>query len=142
MLNAVTLMGRLTRDPELNYFKNGDQNIPVVNFTLAVDRNYKNSNGEKKTDFFDVEAWRHTAEFLDNYFTKGQQMCVEGRLKRDDWLDKENNKRTSYKIVARNVYFADSKRSVSKKNNNSRSGEADGITSVVAESSSDDDLPF
>lgn len=107
MLNNCTIMGRLTRDPELRHT---GSNIPVASFTLAVDRDRKNQNGEKETDFIDVAAWRSTADFVSKYFAKGQMAVVSGRLQMRKWEDKDGNKRVSAEVVAENVYFGDSKK--------------------------------
>lgn len=101
-------MGRLTRDPELRHTQSG---TPVASFSLAVERDFKDKQtGEKVTDFFDVVAWRSSAEFVSRFFTKGRMAVVEGRLQNRDWQDREGNKRHSIEIVADNVYFGDSKR--------------------------------
>ena len=106
MLNHIVLMGRLTKDPELRY--TGSQ-IPVASFRLAVDRDFGNrETGEKQADFIDVVAWRQTGEFVSKYFTKGRMAVVSGRLQMRDWQDRDGNKRTSYEVVADNVYFGDS----------------------------------
>ena len=107
MLNHITIMGRLTRDPELRRTGSG---TAVTNFTLAVDRDYtsKDSN-EKETDFIDCVAWRGTGEFVSKYFTKGRMAVVDGSLQMRDWTDKDGNKRRSAEVVAGSVYFADSK---------------------------------
>lgn len=76
MLNNITVMGRLTRDPELRTA--GE--TQVCSFSVACDRDYKNASGEKETDFIDVVAWRATAEFVSKYFTKGRMAVVDGRL--------------------------------------------------------------
>lgn len=110
MLNKIILMGRLTRDPELRYTGN---RVPVTSFTLAVDRNYKPQSGEKETDFIDIVAWRHTAEFVSSYFTKGRMAVVEGSLQSRDWKDKNGNKRRSWEVHADEVYFGDSAKKVS-----------------------------
>ena len=110
MLNKIILMGRLTRDPELRHTSN---RTPVASFSLAVDRDFKTQSGEKETDFIDIVAWRHTAEFVNSYFTKGRMAVVEGRLQIRDWKDKNGNNRRSAEVVADNVYFADSARKVS-----------------------------
>ena len=110
MLNHITLMGRLTRDPELRRTGNG---TAVTSFSLAVDRDFKSQSGEKETDFIDVVAWRSSAEFVSKYFTKGRMAVVEGRLQIRDWTDKDGGKRRSAQVVADNVYFGDSKRTVS-----------------------------
>ena len=108
MLNHITIMGRLTRDPELRRTGSG---IAVASFTLAVDRDFgKNDNGERETDFIDCVAWRQTGEFVSKYFTKGRMAVVSGRLQIRSWTDKEGNKRRTAEVVADNVYFGDSKR--------------------------------
>ena len=107
MLNKIFIMGRLTRDPELRRTQNG---TAVTSFTLAVDRDFKNADGTKDTDFIDVVAWRNTAEFVSKYFSKGRMIVVDGRLEMRDWTDKEGNKRTSAEVVVANAYFGDSKR--------------------------------
>ena len=107
MLNRITIMGRLTKDPELRKTQSG---LSVTSFTLAVDRDFKDKNtGERATDWIDVVAWRQTGEFVSRYFTKGRMAVVEGRLQMRDWTDKDGNKRTSAEVVADNVYFGDSK---------------------------------
>lgn len=112
MLNHITIMGRLTRDPELRH--TGSSNIPVASFTLAVDRDIANKQtGEKETDFIDCVAWRQTGEFAAKYFTKGRMAVVSGRLQMRKWTDKDGNKRTSAEVVADNVYFGDSKNTAS-----------------------------
>lgn len=107
MLNKIIVMGRLTRDPELRRTGSG---TAVTSFTLAVDRDFKDQNGDKETDFIDVVAWRNTAEFVSKYFAKGRMAVVEGRLQIRDWTDKDDGKRRSAEIIAENVYFGDSKR--------------------------------
>ena len=108
MLNHITIMGRLTRDPELRRTGSG---VAVASFTLAVDRDFgKNENGEKETDFIDCVAWRQTGEFVSKYFTKGRMAVVSGRLQIRSWTDKDGNKRRTAEVVADNVYFGDSKR--------------------------------
>ena len=108
MLNHITIMGRLTRDPELRRTGSG---IAVASFSLAVDRDFgKNENGERETDFIDCVAWRQTGEFVSKYFTKGRMAVVSGRLQIRSWTDKDGNKRRTAEVVADNVYFGDSKR--------------------------------
>lgn len=107
MLNHIVIMGRLTHDPEL---RRTASSTPVTSFSLAVERDFKNADGTKETDFIDVVAWRGTAEFAAKYFTKGRMAVVEGRLQMRDWTDKEGNKRRSAEVVADNIYFGDSKR--------------------------------
>ena len=114
MLNHITIMGRLTRDPELRRTGSG---IAVASFTVAVDRDFgKSESGEKETDFIDCVAWRQTGEFVDKYFTKGRMAVVAGRLQIRSWTDKDGNKRRTAEVVADNVYFGDSKREESSGN--------------------------
>ena len=109
MLNHITIMGRITRDPELRRTGSG---IAVAGFTVAVDRDFSGKDGgEKETDFIDCVAWRQTGEFVSKYFTKGSMIVVSGRLQMRSWTDKDGNKRRTAEVVAENVYFGDSKRS-------------------------------
>ena len=107
MLNKIFIMGRLTRDPELRRTQNG---TAVTSFSLAVDRDYKNADGTKDTDFINVVAWRSTAEFASKYFAKGRMAVVEGRLQLRDWTDKDGNKRRTAEVLADSIYFADSRK--------------------------------
>ena len=108
MLNHITIMGRLTRDPELRRTGSG---IAVASFTVAVDRDFGGRDGgEKETDFIDCVAWRQTGEFVSKYFTKGRMIVVSGRLQIRSWNDKDGNKRRTAEVVADNCYFGDSKR--------------------------------
>ena len=108
MLNHITIMGRLTRDPELRYTQS---QTPVASFTLAVDRDFgSRDGGEKQTDFIDCVAWRQTAEFVSKYFTKGSMAVVSGRLQIRDWTDREGGKRRSAEVVVDNMYFGESRR--------------------------------
>ena len=108
MLNHITIMGRLTRDPELRRTGSG---VAVASFSLAVDRDFApKDGGERETDFIDCVAWRQTGEFVSKYFTKGRMAVVSGRLQIRSWTDKDGNKRRSAEVVADNVYFGDSKR--------------------------------
>ena len=108
MLNHITIMGRLTRDPELRRTGSG---IAVASFTLAVDRDFSpKDGGERETDFIDCVAWRQTGEFVSKYFTKGRMAVVSGRLQIRGWTDKDGNKRRTAEVIADNVYFGDSKR--------------------------------
>ena len=130
-MNHVTLMGRLTRDPELRHTNSG---TAVTSFTIAVDRDFEKG----KTDFIDCVAWRGTAEFVSKYFGKGRMIAVSGKLQMRDWTDKDGNKRRNAEIIADNVYFADSK--------NSNADPLDNLAKfdIVEEEEevSDDELPF
>ena len=108
MLNHITIMGRLVRDPELRRTGSG---IAVASFTVAVDRDFGGRDGgEKETDFIDCVAWRQTGEFVSKYFSKGRMIVVSGRLQIRNWTDKDGNKRRTAEVVADNCYFGDSKR--------------------------------
>lgn len=108
MVNHITLMGRLTRDPELRHTSTG---TAVVSFSLAVDRRYKDKEtGERDTDFIDCVAWRQTGLFVSKYFTKGRMAVVEGTLQMRNWQDKDGNKRRSAEVVVENICFADSRK--------------------------------
>jgi single-strand DNA-binding protein len=107
MLNQCTLTGRLVAEPELrSTVKDG---ISATSARIAVSRDYV-KEGETDTDFFDVVAWRATAEFICKYFGKGSMITVTGRLRNRRWEDKQGQKRTATELVAERVYFADSKK--------------------------------
>jgi len=107
MLNHITVMGRLTRDPELRHTASG---TAVASFSIACDRDFKDkATGERTTDFIDIVAWRSIGEFVSKYFSKGRMAVISGRLQIRDWTDKEGNKRRTAEIVAEDVYFGDSK---------------------------------
>lgn len=108
MLNHITIMGRLTRDPELRRTGKG---TAVTSFTLAVDRDFTSEGQEKETDFIDCVAWRGAAEFVDKYFSKGRMAVVSGRLQIRNWKDKDGKDRRSAEVLAENIYFGDSKKS-------------------------------
>lgn len=105
MLNHITIMGRLTKDPELRRTGSG---TAVASFTLAVDRDF--GKEEKKTDFINCVAWRQTGEFVSKYFAKGRMMVADGRLEMREWTDKDGNKRISAEVIVENAYFGDSKK--------------------------------
>ncbi len=106
MLNVVTLLGRLTADPELKTTTNGNM---VTTFTLAVNRNFVGQNGERQADFIDIVAWRTTAEFVTKYFKKGQMMALQGSLQTRTYEDDQGKKRKVTQAVAESVYFCTSK---------------------------------
>lgn len=108
MLNHITIMGRLTRDPELRRTNSG---IAVASFCVAVDRDWPNKEtGEKETDFINCVAWRQTGEFVNKYFTKGSMIVVAGRLQIKKWTDRNGMNHYDAEIVADEVYFGESKR--------------------------------
>jgi single-strand DNA-binding protein len=100
-LNRVVLVGRLTRDPELKYTPAG---VPVASMGIAVDRFTKDESGNFEVDFFNVTAWRRTAEFAQNYLKKGRLVSVDGRLQTRSWVDQATGmKRSTVDIVADNL---------------------------------------
>ena len=105
MLNKVILMGRLAADPELRRTTSG---TAVTSFSLAVER-AKARDGSKETDFIDVVAWSGTAEFVCQWFQKGQLLALCGRLQTRNWEDKSGNRRKSVEVVAEEVHFVGSK---------------------------------
>lgn len=107
MLNKIILQGRLGSDPELRTTPSG---VEVCTVNIAVDRDRKDANGERQTDWVTVVAWKNTAKFLSQYFQKGRTILVEGRLQMRNYTDRDGNKRTAAEVVADNIYFCDSKK--------------------------------
>jgi len=104
MLNNVVLIGRLTRDPELRYTGGG---TAVASFTLAVDRNYTNKQGEREADFIRITTWRKLAEVCANHLGKGRLVAVEGRIQTGSYETPEGQKRYTTDVVANEVRFLD-----------------------------------
>ena len=104
--NKVILGGRLTADPELKQTQTG---IPVVSFSIAVNRRFQSKDAPQQTDFFNVTAWRNTAEFVSKYFRKGSSICVVGTIQNRTWTDQQGTKRYATDIVADEVMFVDSR---------------------------------
>lgn len=100
MLNRICVMGRLVRDPEL---KATQSNIPVANFSVAVDRDIKGKDGTRECDYFNIVAWRQQATFVCNYFVKGRMIYIDGRLQTRSYTDKDGSEKTVYEIVAGSV---------------------------------------
>src|SRR5690554_1937900 len=114
MLNQIVLIGRLTRDPEMRYLSNG---TPVTNFTLAVERNYTNQQGERDVDFINIVTWRKLAENCAQHLGKGRLVAVDGSLQ----IRKNENNGKTYinpEVVANDVRFLDWPSDSGKKNNN------------------------
>jgi single-strand DNA-binding protein len=131
MLNRIILIGRLTKDPELRYTPSG---VAVAKFTLAVDRNFKNQQGEKETDFINIVVWQKQAENVANYLLKGKLAAVEGRLQIRSYDGQDGQKRWVTEVVANTVSF------LSPKGDNSGSSGSDFIGAEIG--MSEDDLPF
>ena len=147
--NKVILGGRLTADPELKQTQNG---IAVVSFSIAVNRRYNKDTQQSETDFFNITAWRQTAEFVSRYFRKGSSICVVGTIQNSTWTDQQNTKHYRTDIVADEVMFVDSR---SESSSSFGGDEADmfgnstpsfstpaGNAPKFEEIKTDDDLPF
>ncbi|MGN0537353.1 MAG: single-stranded DNA-binding protein [Acutalibacteraceae bacterium] len=107
-MNHVSLIGRLTADPELKYTQN---NLAVVRFSIAVDRTYTKAGQERQVDFINITAWNKTAEFICKYFQKGRRIALTGQIRTGSYTDKDGNKRYTFEVWADNVEFCDSKQS-------------------------------
>ena len=106
MLNNITIMGRMTREPEIRRTQSG---AAVASFSVACERDFGN-NGERETDFFDCVSWKGTADFIGKYFTKGSMIVINGRLQSRSWTDKDGRNRKTVEILANSVYFGESKK--------------------------------
>lgn len=106
MINNVSLVGRLTKDPELRYTQTG---VAVARFTLAVNRAFSNQQGEKDADFITCVAWRKTAESLVNFMRKGSQVGVTGRIQTGSYDDKDGKRVYTTEVVASEIAFLESK---------------------------------
>lgn len=144
MLNHVSIMGRLARDPELRTTTSGKS---VVSFTIATDRNRKDANGQNQTDWIRMTAWGKTAEFICKYFQKGSMIAIDGRLQSKTYQDKNGNNRTDMEVVVEEVNFVGAK-SASNADSNAQPAArqqptAQPQTAPQFEDVSDDpDLPF
>ena len=108
--NKVIIGGRLTADPELKTTPSG---VSVTSFTVAVNRRFGNKNGEEQqADFFNVTAWRQTAEFVTRYFRKASSICIVGTLQNRNWTDQNGVKHYVTEIVADEANFVDAKNEV------------------------------
>ena len=142
--NKVILGGRLTADPELKQTTSG---IPMVSFTVAVNRSYASKDQQRETDFFNVTAWRSRAEFVAKFFKKGSAICVVGAIQNRQYTDQQGQKRTFTDIVADEVMFVDS-RSDNPAYASSNSADtfvpnfADNDSAKFKEIKGDEDLPF
>ena len=127
-MNKAILMGRLTKEPELKSTQNG---ISRCSFTLAVDRRFKNANGERETDFINCTAWRTTAEFITNYFRKGQRIAIVGSIQVRSYETDAGERRYITEVIADEAYFADGYQEQQKPSG-----------SDYFDADEDDDLPF
>ena len=137
-LNHIVIMGRLTKKPEKKTTQSG---VSVCNFTVAVDRDYKNGD-ESVADFIDVTCWRGTADFVDRYMDRGRMVVVSGSLQSRKWQDKDGNNRTSWEVQAQNVYFADSKKDGAGGGGSSPAPASHDVTYEDIGDAQDGELPF
>ena len=107
-MNRVTLIGRLTAKPELRYTS---ANLPYARFSIAVNRNFRNNEGQTEADFINVIVWRKQAENVCNFLDKGRLVSVDGRLQTGSYTDKDGNRRYTTDVVADSVQFLESKNS-------------------------------
>lgn len=151
-MNRVTLIGRLTADPEL---RQTQSDVAVCRFTIAVDRKFKNKDtGEKEADFITCQAWRQTAEFVGRYFTKGSMIALEGSLRTGKYQDKNHSDVTHYTtdVMVDNVEFCGGKKENSGGGNYEPAGvpaqeivnqaQSMGVPAEFEEILSDGELPF
>ena len=141
MLNHITVMGRLVRDPELRRTGSG---VAVASFTVAVDRDFGGRDGgERKTDFINCVAWRNQADFITRFFDKGQLITVVGALTSRRYEDANGNKRTAFEVVVDEALFAESKREAGARPAPEFSAPAaTGGNDIAFDEFSDDELPF
>lgn len=140
-LNRVILIGRLTRDPELRYTPAG---VAVTQFTLAVDRPFSGSNGQKETDFIPVVTWRQLAETCANYLRKGRLTAVEGRIQVRNYDNNEGRKVYVTEVIADNVRFLERAEGGQELQRQEQHGQdnQDPFANSKPVDISDDDLPF
>lgn len=131
MLNHVALQGRLVKDPDI---RSTAGQKTVADIRIAVDRDFKNADGIRGTDFFTVVAFGALAEHIGRYFKKGTPIIVSGRLQQENWQDRDGNKRESIKVFASNVWFGEAKKS-----SEPVTGGDTGFTPI---NDDDGDLPF
>jgi single-strand DNA-binding protein len=140
-MNKVILMGRLTKDPDLRY--TNTNSVPVCTFTLAVNRRFSRQGEERQADFINVIAWSKNAEFCKNYFKKGQQVAIVGRLQTRSWDDEAGKRHFATEVIAEETYFADSRKGSYETNQANAEPAAPDINDEGFISVDDDDnLPF
>ena len=108
VINNVSLTGRLTRDPELKY--TNSSNTPVLSFTLAVNRNFKNKQGDVEADFINCVAWNKAAENISNYFQKGSLIGIEGSIQTRTYDDKDGKRVYLTEVYVKSFSFLEAKK--------------------------------
>ncbi len=112
-MNKVILMGRLTRDPEVRYSSQGEQNLAIARYTLAVDRRGRRDGGEQTADFITCVAFGRQGEFAEKYLHQGTKLVVEGRIQTGSYTNKDGQKVYTTEVVVENSEFAESKAAAS-----------------------------
>lgn len=134
MLNKIIIQGRLTDTPVMQQTASG---VDVTTFTVAVERNYKNQDGNKQTDFINCVAWRNTAKFVCDYFSKGKMVIIAGALETRSYEDKNGNKRKAVEVIVSEVNFCGDKNNADQTTNSTGGNVADFFAEI-----DDDDIPF
>lgn len=137
-MNKVIELGRLVRDPEVRY-SNSAEPVAIARFTIAVNRKMK-KEGQPDADFIPCVAFGKTGEFVEKYFTKGQQVCIAGRLQTRTWENNDGNKKFAMEVAVEEVNFAGDK--AGNKSNATSSNDNDTGFYPINENIEDDDLPF
>ncbi len=141
-MNTITLIGRMTATPELRSTPSGKS---VCNFTVAVQRRFKDADGEPVTDYIDCVSWGSTAEFVSRWFNKGVRIAVQGELQTRLYKDKDEKSHKVFEVLVKEVEFADGKTQANETPNNATTNSN---TAVVPDADAfvvipdEEDLPF
>lgn len=135
-MNLIILKGRLTREPEIRFTQTN--NTKVAAFNIAVNRKFKNAEGNYDADFFNCTAFGASADFIEKYFKKGQEALVQGRIQNRSWDDENGQKRFATDIIVEAIEFCGSKSQSEAEPENVNQAELD----VNVKNEGSDDLPF
>lgn len=147
-MNKVILMGRLVRDPEVRYSQNGDNNLAIARYTLAVDRRFQRNGNDQQADFISCVAFGRSGEFAEKYFRQGTKICIEGRIQTGSYTNKDGAKVYTTEVVVENQEFAESKASAASAGASSNNGSyptpsaASGEGFMQIPDGIEDELPF
>ena len=133
-MNSVNLIGRLCADPEARMTQSG---VKVCKLRLAVQRDFKNQDGDYEADFINCAAWRSTADFIEKYFVKGQGIGVTGKLQTRSWEDENGNKRYATEVIVENATFTEGRREAGTQTQQQKP-----LMGFTATDEKEDDLPF
>lgn len=137
-MNTITLLGRLTKNPEARYTSTGKA---VTLFTLAVNRPYANADGQREADFINCQAWGKTAEVVGNHVSKGDRLLVEGRLQIRSYTDKEGVKRYATEVIVNRVEFIERK-GCTPGNGSANSAQLSPMDGFATAEFGDEEIPF